>query len=260
MKSYSLSSIATALVALSCSQSVSSFAPLSTSSAHSGYVSGTPTISSHEYSTKLFGKRKGSLASAYDEQISSIKTFLNLAVETKNEDPDEVLNALESLEKLMREKRKAEGEGVAQEVLDNLTGDWRLIFTTGTKKTQDRSGNINYFPLKAIQSFTDQMEIENGIYLFDFEAIKFKGDFEFSLKKSKLEFNFDQISIFGFTINLKKDEAAKIGASTGLGAESNVKNAQKDKKAFFNWISADDNIATARGGGGGIALWQRVTE
>jgi hypothetical protein len=45
-----------------------------------------------------------------------------------------------------------------------------------------------------------------------------------------------------------------------LGSESNVKNAQKDKAAFFNWISADDKIATARGGGGGLALWTRVIE
>ena len=29
------------------------------------------------------------------------------------------------------------------------------------------------------------------------------------------------------------------------------------KKPFFNWISADSEIATARGGGGGLALWQR---
>ena len=27
-----------------------------------------------------------------------------------------------------------------------------------------------------------------------------------------------------------------------------------------NWISADDEIATARGGGGGLALWRRDTE
>ena len=50
----------------------------------------------------------------------------------------------------------------------------------------------------------------------------------------------------------------QIGASTGLGSDSNVKNAEKGKKAFFNWISADADIATARGGGGGIALWQKV--
>jgi len=197
----------------------------------------------------------------YDDQIASHKTFLRKASITKCEDPEQVLNSLESLEKLMREKRKIEGEGVAQEVLDNLTGEWRLVFTTGTKKTQERSGKINYFPLKAIQAFDatkDPMFIENAIYAGDFALIKFKGDFEFNLKRCKVEFNFDQITILGFTINLQKGEAAKIGASTGLGSESNVKNAEKGKKAFFNWISADDDIATARGGGGGIALWTRV--
>jgi hypothetical protein len=30
------------------------------------------------------------------------------------------------------------------------------------------------------------------------------------------------------------------------------------RRAFFDWISADDAIATARGGGGGLALWKRV--
>lgn len=153
---------------------------------------------------------------------------------------------------------------VAQNVLDNLHGSWRLIFTTGTKQTQERfETKINYFPIKAVQSFDTKsglpFKIENGIYAGDFALLKFGGDFEFDLVRSKLEFNFDKITILQLpTINLKKDEAAKIGASTGLGSESNVKNAQKDKKAFFNWISADENIATARGGGGGLALWKRV--
>jgi hypothetical protein len=29
------------------------------------------------------------------------------------------------------------------------------------------------------------------------------------------------------------------------------------RQPFFNWISADERIATARGGGGGLALWKR---
>ena len=170
-------------------------------------------------STQLFAT-----SSDYDEQIASHTAFLCKASVTKCEDPEQVLNSLESLEKLMRQKRKAEGEGVAQDVLDNLTGEWRLVFTTGTKKTQDRSGKINYFPLKAIQAFDatkDPMYIENAIYVGDFALIKFRGDFEFDLKKSKVEFDFDQICILGFTINLKKDTAAKV--STVLDAFMHVR-------------------------------------
>mmetsp|Transcript_1852 Transcript_1852/g.3339 ORF Transcript_1852/g.3339 Transcript_1852/m.3339 type:complete len:249 (+) Transcript_1852:112-858(+) len=198
----------------------------------------------------------------YDEKISSCKELLCKAAITKAEDPEEVLAALQDLEKLMRQKRKVEGDGVAKQVVDGLTGEWRLIFTTGTKKTQDRfKTKINYFPLKAVQAFDatkNPMPIENAIYVGDLALIKFMGTFTFDLKKSKLEFVFDKVAIFGFMINLKTDQAAKIGASTGLGSESNVKNAEKGNNAFFNWISADDDIATARGGGGGIALWQKI--
>ena len=39
--------------------------------------------------------------------------------------------------------------------------------------------------------------------------------------------------MLGFKINLPKGGAEKIGASTGLGAENNVKRAESGKKAFF---------------------------
>ena len=66
------------------------------------------------------------------------------------------------------------------ETLANLNGAWRLIFTTGTIDTQKKLGRkINYFPLKAAQCFyTDSMTLTNGIFLGDFELIKFFGEFE----------------------------------------------------------------------------------
>ncbi len=91
----------------------------------------------------------------YDEKIASCKDVLVRTVETKSEDPEIVLQALEDLEKLMRQKRKEEPETAAQEVLDNLTGSWRLVFTTGTKSTQDRfKAKINYFPIKVPYPYT----------------------------------------------------------------------------------------------------------
>jgi hypothetical protein len=133
---------------------------------------------------------KSTATREYDQKISSFKDLLRKAAITRAEDPDEVLEALEGLEKLMRQKRKVEGESVAKEVLDNLTGEWRLIFTTGTKKTQDRfKTKINYFPLKAIQAFDATQEpkyIENAIYVGDFSLLKFIGTFTFDLKKSKV--------------------------------------------------------------------------
>jgi hypothetical protein len=83
---------------------------------------------------------------------------------------------------------------------------------------------------------------------------------DFDLKKRKLEFDFDTIQILGLKIPLQQGQAAQLGAKSGLGSEGNVELAKRNRQAFFNWISADDTIATARGGGGGLALWKRVDE
>lgn len=176
----------------------------------------------------------------YDEEIGSCISTLNIAAETKTEDPEVVLGALESLEKLMRAKRKEDKkQEVAQDVLDNLNGSWRLIFTTGTRKTQERfETKINYFPIKAVQSFDTSsvpFKIENGIYAGDFALLKFGGEFEFDLKKSKLEFNFDQISILQLpTIKLKKDEGEIITSISCLLRCNNFYQRQKIFDVFLS--------------------------
>ena len=56
---------------------------------------------------------------------------------------------------IFREKAKAEPQA-AEEVLSNLNGEWRLIFTTGTQETQKKiKAKINYFPIKVSSSAQD---------------------------------------------------------------------------------------------------------
>ena len=205
-----------------------------------------------------------------DASIEKAKEVLYRAAETKAEDSDTVVGALLDLEKLMRQKNKG-NEDVMDSTLDALSGNgggsWRLVFTTGTINTQERTGRINYFPIKATQSFNkgeNPWLIENGIYLGDFPVVKFKGDFDWMASSksgvTKLTFDFTSIKLLNFLdIQLKPGEAASLGAKSGLGSEGNVDLVEKQgKRPFFNWISADDKIATARGGGGGLALWKRV--
>lgn len=214
-----------------------------------------------------FSREKSWFAASSTDLTTSIASSLEVlykAAETKAEDPVQVLEALESLEKSMRAKAK-DDPNVAKDVLQNLNGSWRLVFTTGTKNTQEKYGKINYFPIKAVQSFyvqQDPMRIENGIYVGDFCLIQFAGNFEFDMIKRRLEFDFSEIRLFNraLTLPLKQGEAAQLGAKSGLGSQSNVENSSRGRKAFFNWISADSKIATARGGGGGLALWKRVKE
>lgn len=199
-----------------------------------------------------------------DGSIQKCLNVLYIAAETKQEDSDSVYEALSTLEKLARQKAKIDTT-FAITTCENLTGNWRLIFTTGTVNTQKRfgGGRINYFPIKAIQSFNTSiqpMTIENGIYINDFPLLLFSGYMEFDYKKRQVQFDFNSLLLLNiFNITLKQGDAASIGAKSGLGSESNVKNVMDNKKKpFFNWIQADNQIATARGGGGGLALWKRI--
>ncbi len=207
--------------------------------------------------------RSSTTTTVPEVEIQEAKKLLVRAAETKLENPDAVLNALESLEKNCKFKFKQDPSAFSQDIMDNITGEWRLIFTTGTRERQKKSGGrVNYFPLKAIQKFDATVEpkiIENGIYVGDFPLIRFSGDFDFDERRRKLEFDFDMIEILGLIkINLSRKDVAKIGATTGLGSANNEKLADTGRRAFFDWISADEEIATARGGGGGLALWKRV--
>ena len=81
-------------------------------------------------------------------EISDCLEILNRAADTRTQDPELVYEALVKLEKLQRQKAKTDPT-VAQEMLENLDGDWRLVFTTGTAETQKKiKGKVNYFPLK----------------------------------------------------------------------------------------------------------------
>ena len=68
------------------------------------------------------------------------------------------------------------------------------------------------------------------------------------------------IALFGGALkfDLGSSGAAEIGAATGLGSKNNKDLVKKGKQAFFNWIDCTDEVATARGGGGGLALWSRT--
>ena len=64
----------------------------------------------------------------------------------------------------------------------------------------------------------------------------------------------------GLKLNFVKSEAiiTQLVVMTGLGDRvANAKNIPR--QAYYNWISANDDIATARGSGGGLSLWKRVS-
>lgn len=157
------------------------------------------------------------------EDIASRRGVLLEASRTRTKDPQAVVDALEQLEKLMRVANKEDGGATALATIRALDGGWRLVFTTGTADTQKKVGRVNYFPLKAVQTFnTSSAEITNAIYVGELAVLKFFGSFAWKDKARKIVFDFDHIALLGLKFRLPKGGAARIGGSTGLGSDNNA--------------------------------------
>ncbi|CAK9032819.1 Uncharacterized protein SCF082_LOCUS20219 [Durusdinium trenchii] len=122
-------------------------------------------------------------------------------------EPEEVFEAIRVLEKaktlgsktIATARRNRTGEsGFAQ----FLTGDWRLIYTTGTKKTEDDIGRINYVPITAVQRFDMEKKfIRNGVYLGPI-SIEFEGSLRWLEDQRRLEFDFEELKVCGASLSL----------------------------------------------------------
>ena len=194
-----------------------------------------------------------------------VKT-LHLAAESRRAYVDDIFTSISALEK-SKDKDNVKGE--------ELTGQWRLIYTTGTKKVAanvNRTGGGSYFPIPAVQSFDlNSGRIRNGIYLGPIKFF-FDGPFIWREKLDMLEFTFTRVSLaLGSLGPWSKDiddgkweavKAAEQSASSGQGniEKSDVKASKPGANPFFKFVYTDDKCIAARGRGGGLALWARVGE
>eukprot|EP00752_Nemacystus_decipiens_P005811 g5257.t1 len=174
------------------------------------------------------------------ETIEDAQSIIVRAAETRDVDPDTVIEAIRLLEKSGGSKKPLEGRDSSQPKFDLLTdnGNWRLIFTTGDVKTQKKlGGKISYVPIKAVQVFNPDYTITNGVYLGSFPVLKFTGTFTWVEETARLEFTFDQVGVLGLTFPYKQGES-KV-------------------QPGFTFMDISDRYVIARGAGGGLALWLR---
>mmetsp|Transcript_11853 Transcript_11853/g.18602 ORF Transcript_11853/g.18602 Transcript_11853/m.18602 type:complete len:180 (+) Transcript_11853:118-657(+) len=175
-------------------------------------------------------------------QLVETSEILLKAAQDRDQEPNKVIEALLQAEKAARQSKD---EATNMEMLSKLTGNWRLVFTTGEKNVQDAVGKINYFPIKAVQQFDiEKSYIQNGVYLGPLSLV-FSGDLQLNPKLRKLEFNFDRLALGPL--------------SFGIGGKS-VKDLEPKDVPFFSWIQVTEEYAVARGRGGGLALWLRTEE
>uniref|UniRef100_A0A7N0T7S0 Microbial collagenase n=1 Tax=Kalanchoe fedtschenkoi TaxID=63787 RepID=A0A7N0T7S0_KALFE len=170
-------------------------------------------------------------------EVEQSVQLLKRAAKTRQVPPTEIICALDVIE-----KAKIDPSGF----LETLGGTespgrtWMLIFTAEKQLNGGR-----YFPNTAIQRFdATAKQIENGVFFGPIGYLTFEG--RFSWKKRILAFIFERLKITlgplqTFEISLRQNEDKE----------------PTTKDPFFIWFYVDEEIAVAKGRGGGTAFWCR---
>ncbi|GAB1541669.1 hypothetical protein NUACC21_43410 [Scytonema sp. NUACC21] len=174
--------------------------------------------------------------------------------------PSLVVDALLQVEKAAKQQRLTYP-------FEPLLGQWRLCFTTGTKKLRKRGGIAlgkgfympKLTPAHISFSATPQAEdtnpgrgeITNSIQLGPM-ILMFEGLAQYLGKKNLLAFDFTrlQLRLFGRVIYSGNVRGGQVQAE-------NFYNQSIAKLPFFAFFLVTENFIAARGRGGGLALWIR---
>ncbi|AFY40110.1 hypothetical protein Lepto7376_3970 [[Leptolyngbya] sp. PCC 7376] len=176
--------------------------------------------------------------------------------------PGELITQLLALEKSAKKERRVYG-------FEQLLGQWRLTFITGTKKAQKQAGNVlgkgRYLPgfvtvAIAYSEAPDNdptAEWQKGTVLnsvkFGLLNLAVSGAIKFQAQKRLLAFDFTHITVKLGGIQLYDgdmrggDEAAAKFHATPIG-----------KLPFFSYFYVAEKAIAARGKGGGVALWTKL--
>ena len=144
-----------------------------------------------------------------------------------------------------------------------LTGNWRLGFITGTKKTRKRAGVVlgaGRFLSKLVKiqlSYSkseDSLQkgnVDNSVQ-FGLLKIVLTGPVQFWSKKNILAFDFIRMQLSLSGLNLYQGYIRN-----GKDREESFDKQTLKEQAVFTYFLVEDNYIAARGKGGGLALWTR---
>ncbi|HEY9700149.1 MAG TPA: hypothetical protein V6D10_23045 [Trichocoleus sp.] len=192
------------------------------------------------------------VASAYQQQIKGV---------TKTPRP-----AAASVVDALLEAEKAAKQARLVYPLKALLGQWRLCFTTGTRKRQQSGialGKGFYLPRftpayigfhadeRAIESESNPAEISNQIQIGSVQ-LKLIGPAKYIAKKNLLAFYFTQLQL-----RLFERQIFSRGFRGGEAKTAAFANQSIGQLPFFAFFLMTEDFIAARGRGGGLAVWIR---
>ena len=195
--------------------------------------------------------------------MENISILEQAAKSNSKPSPDTVVAALLAAEKNAKKSK-------IRHAFQQLTGNWRLCFITGTKKTRQKAGivlgagryipewvakiQIAYSPAETVTGAAANSEtgkVENSVTVGAIE-LALSGPTKF-LPNNILAFDFTRIAV-----KLLGKTVYKGYIRGGEAREAEFLSLSVAKQAFFAYFLVENEIIAARGRGGGLALWARV--
>ncbi|MEM6502223.1 MAG: hypothetical protein AAF685_10335 [Cyanobacteria bacterium P01_C01_bin.89] len=207
----------------------------------------------------------------FEDAIATLRQVA-IAYDTKKlstrPDPAAIVESMTTLERGRRGERR-------ELSLDDVLGDWRLIFVTGTQKTRKKAGTMigagRYLPglvnitisyraddtVNAGENTAKDAEQNTGRVVNQVKlgglTFTVTGPIEAIAGRQTLAFDFTQ-----WCVGL--GSWMPFNGELGNGADGDVTFTERSLKdrPFFNYFWTDERAIAARGKGGGLALWIRT--
>lgn len=172
--------------------------------------------------------------------------------------PEAVVEALLMAEKTAKQTK-------VRHAYPQLLGTWRLGFITGTKRSRQRAGVIlgagRFLPkwvkiqlsYSQLESGQERGTVQNSVELGPLVLIV-TGSTQFWQKTNILAFDFTRMKVS--LSGLKLYEGYIRG---GRDREARFYEQSVKEQAFFTYFLVENRCLAARGRGGGLALWTRVS-
>jgi hypothetical protein len=172
--------------------------------------------------------------------------------------PEAVVEALLMAEKTAKQTK-------VRHAYPQLLGTWRLGFITGTKRSRQRAGVIlgagRFLPkwvkiqlsYSQLESGQERGTVQNSVELGPLVLI-LTGSTQFWQKTNILAFDFTRMKVS--LSGLKLYEGYIRG---GRDREARFYEQSLKEQAFFTYFLVENRCIAARGRGGGLALWTRVS-
>jgi hypothetical protein len=172
--------------------------------------------------------------------------------------PEAVVEALLQSEKTAKQTK-------VRHAYQQLLGTWRLGFITGTKRSRQRAGIIlgagRFLPkwvkihlcYSQVEPSQERGTVQNSVEFGPLQLV-LTGPTQFWAKTNILAFDFTQMKVSLFGLKLYEGYIR-----SGRDREARFYEQSIKEQAFFTYFLVQDCCIAARGRGGGLALWTRVT-